>query len=229
MTPDKLTETENRLVKLWEEGSINSLIHFAGSTDLEYEKWLCRLFEHAIKPTDWICASHRAHYAFHLHRYWTLKADGATDESAYEQSAQELVDSCLDGRSMFNYTPRFIQSAIVAGLCGVAAGIALSIKVRGGSERVWAFNGDGAACQGAFWEAAMFVEQEGLPCSFLVESNSRQCGVPMDNGIRKNLARNLKCVTWHEYSPAWPHAGNDTRPPLKSQSPPTFLLDMAKR
>ena len=228
MTPEQLTATEDKLVKLWEAGEINSLCHFAGSLNGEYESWLCRLFEHAIKPGDWVLCSHRAHFHWLLHHEndeFFPRGMGEVDAplKPVHDCHEELVQRVLDGRSMFLYGPRFIQSAIVGGLCGVAAGLALSVKQRGTGEHIWHFCGDGAVCQGAFWEAAMFVEQNKLPCTFLVESNFRQCGVPMDNSIRQHLAGGLKCVVWHEYSPKYPHAGNDTRPNLKSQTRPDWL------
>jgi TPP-dependent pyruvate/acetoin dehydrogenase alpha subunit len=232
MTPEKLIQAEQKLVDLWEDGEVNSLIHFSGSTDGHYEEWICRLFQHAIKPGDYILCSHRCHFHFLLYTYYRLLADDSPEGSpsaAWGHAEAHLIEQVLAGRSMFLFGPRFIQSAIVGGLCGVAAGLALSVKQRGTGEHIHHFCGDGAVCQGAFWEAAMFVEQNKLPATFLVESNSRQCGVPMDNSIRQHLAGGLKCVVWHEYSPKFSHAGNDTRPPLKSQSPPKFLVDMAKR
>lgn len=209
MTPAQLTATEDRLVAYWEAGDINSLIHFAGSTDLEYEAWLCRLFEHAIGSEDWVLCSHRAH--FHKLLYDDMMGNDLN-----------LIHDVLAGRSMFMYGKRFIQSAIVGGLCGVAAGLAMSIKAQGGTNRVWLFGGDGMEDQGSFYEAVRLVDGRGLPCTFLIEDNNRQCGVSKQDRQVKDFPWPA-CVVQHCYTPKYPHAGSDTRPPLKSQHPPAWL------
>lgn len=204
----------------WEDGNINSLIHFAGSTNGEYEAWLCRLFEHAIGPDDWVLCSHRAHFHYHLYMEAQLRRSGSP--IPYEESAALLVNQVLAGRSMFLYSERFIQSAIVGGLCGVAAGLAMSIKARGGSNHVWLFCGDGCEDQGSLYEAVRMVYGRNLPCTFLIEDNNRQCGVSKQDR-KVNSFPWPSCVVRHEYEPKYSHAGNDTRPPLKSQDPPNWL------
>lgn len=198
-----LMRCEARLVALWDQGEINSLIHFDGSMDGHLEDWMCRFYSDNIKRSDWVLASHRAHYIARLHAF----------------TEDELVASCLRGRSMFNYAPRFIQSAIVGGLCGIAAGIAMSIKRRGGSEKVWMFGGDGMEDQGQFYEAVRLVDGRDLPCMFVILDNNRQCGVSKEQ--RKVRSFDWpSCVVRCSYTARWPHAGTNSRPNLKSQEPP---------
>lgn len=223
MTPAQLTSTEDKLVQLWEEGSINSLIHFAGSTDLEYEAWLCRMFQpNVIGPSDWVLCSHRAHFHYLLYTYYQAHKMNGYYQYSFQRASEDLIEKVKSGRSMFLYGRRFIQSAIVGGLCGVAAGLAMSIKARGGKNRVWLFGGDGMADQGSFFEAVNLAHGRDLPVTFLVESNNRQCGVSRQQRQVKDWQW-PPCVVWHEYSPKYPHAGTGGRPELKSQQPPTWL------
>jgi len=208
MTPEQLIAAEDRLVKLWNDGEVNSLTHFSGSVDGRYEEWLCKLFS-TMGPNDWVLCSHRAHYHKILH----------DDKNGADFNVLADVKA---GRSMFMYGPRFIQSAIVAGLCGVAAGIAMSIKKRGGNEHVWHFGGDGCEDQGAFYEAVRLVDGHNLPCTFIIEDNHRQCGVSKTERKVRNIAW-PDCVVRHCYEPKYPHAGTDVRPNLKSQEPPDWL------
>lgn len=212
MTPEQLTAAEDRLVALWNDGQINSLTHFSGSTDRHYEAWLCRLFAEAIKPGDWVLCSHRAHFHYLLY----------CEMMRMDVPETRLIGHVLEGRSMFLYESRFIQSAIVAGLCGVAAGLALSIQQRGGKETVWHFGGDGCEDQGGFYEAVRFVDGRNLPCRFIIEDNSRQCGVSKADRQVRDMQW-PSCVIRHRYSPKYPHAGTEARPVLKSQQPPEWL------
>lgn len=197
-TPEELIATESKLEALWNAGEIPSLLHLEGSVDGSYERWLCDFFEQNVKPTDWVCASHRCHYAYQLH--------GGTD----------LVEQVLAGRSMFLSAPRFLCSAIVAGTASIACGLALSIQHRGGSEKVFCFLGDAASEHGHALEAIGFAQAKGLPVKFVITDNDSSCGV-------SKIARRgsdwewawPSCVEVFKYQPKFAHAGNSKRPNLK--------------
>lgn len=196
MTPDQLTNTEAEIATAWNNGEINGLTHFSGGN----QEWLCEFFKD-IKPTDWVFVSHRAHFHFLLH------------------GGKDLLKKVKAGKSMFLYMDRFIQSAIVAGNCCIAAGVALSIQKRGGSERVFCFVGDGAEDEGHFFEAVRFVHALKLPCTFIIEDNDCSCGVTKaQRGSPENWPW-PDCVVHHRYEMTWPHAGTFSRPKLKNILP----------
>jgi hypothetical protein len=199
-TASELIATENEIARLWNEGEISSLLHLAGSKDGSYEQWLCDLFHENIKPTDWVLCSHRAHFHYQLH--------GGTD----------LIEKIKDGKSMFLYGPKFIQSAIVAGTCSIAVGLAMSIQARGGSERVWNLVGDGAEDHGHFAEAVRLVHGSSLPCTFIIEDNGSSCGVTKEQRGSPDDWQWPLCVIRYRYKPKWPHAGTGIRPELKWRS-----------
>lgn len=196
-TASELIATENELARLWDEGSIPSLLHLAGSIDGSYEQWLCDFFHENVKPTDWILCSHRAHLHYQLH--------GGAD----------LIAQVLAGNSMFLAGPRFIQSAIVAGTASIAVGLALAIQRRGGSERVWNFVGDGAEDHGHLYEAIRLAHGRKLPLQFIIEDNDSSCGVTKAQRGSPDDWHWPDCVTRIKYTPRWPHAGTGVRPTLK--------------
>lgn len=197
MTAADLIAAEERIRVAWESGLINGLTHLHCSADGEHEQWLSDFYAANIKPTDWVFGSHRAH----LHALLT---------GSY--TPDELLARVLSGHSMSLYGQRFVTSAIVAGVCGVAAGMALS------GRRTWCFVGDGATDQGGFAEAVWFVDGRDLPCTFIVESNDSSCGVSMaQRGMKRREWP--PCVIWKEYTPKFPHAGTNVRPQLKSLTP----------
>lgn len=195
MTAQGLIDIEEQIRFLWEAGEIPYMTHLCGGN----EKELIRIFDD-IAPTDWVFSSHRAHYHYILH--------GGTD----------LVEKIKAGKSMSLFGPRFIASSIVAGQCSMAAGMALAIKLKNGSEKVWCFVGDGAEDSGHFYESVFLSIERALPIHFFIEDNDSSCGVT--KAQRRGTAYGPRSwpdryVTRYHYTPSWPHAGSGTRPKLK--------------
>lgn len=76
--------------------------------------------------------------------------------------------------------------------------------------QVYCFIGDGGEEEGHFYEAAMFVEANDLPCTFIIEDNNRSVDTPRDarRGKAKGLEHLFKCVRRYHYTPTYPHAGS---------------------
>lgn len=173
-----LKEFEANLVLLFKEGKINAPLHLSGGN----EEQLLNLFNF-IQPQDYVLSTHRAHY------HYLLKGG----------DPQVLLDEILGlpsgmcggkGRSMHLYDKelRFYTSAIVAGVCPIAAGIALNIKKNKLNEHVWCFVGDGAEDQGGFTEAVRFGNSRDLPLTFIVEDNNKSIDTTKEQ-------------RWHNYKP----------------------------
>ena len=60
----------------------------------------------------------------------------------------------------------------------LALGVALGIKRRGGSEKVWVFCGDMAAETGAFQEAVKYAWGFDLPITFVIACNGLSTNTP---------------------------------------------------
>lgn len=75
---------------------------------------------------------------------------------------------------------------------------------------VWCFIGDGGEEEGHFYEAAMFVEANDLPCTFIIEDNDRSVDTSRAHrrGNAKGLEHLFKCVRRYHYTPTYPHAGS---------------------
>lgn len=209
ITAAELIATEEEIRRLWEAGELPYLIHLQGGN----EKEIIEIFKD-IKPTDWVFASHRCHWHWLLHHQHLAFPDRET--GSFHGAHIELIERIKAGKSMFLYGPRFVCSAIVAGTASIAAGMALAIKRRGGSERVWAFMGDGAEDHGHAYEAIWFVADRDLPCTFIIECNNSSCGVTKGQRRGSYMTRPWPdCVKRYSYHPTWPHAGSHVRPELK--------------
>ena len=159
MTAEELIAFEADIAAEFNAGRIRAPIHLDGGSEAP----LIRIFEN-IKRTDWVLCSWRSHYRALLH--------GVPPE--------KVKAEIMAGRSIAMCFPehRFLSSAIVGGNLPIALGIALGIKRRGGTERVWAFCGDMSARTGAFHECAQYARGHDLPIRFIVEDNGLSVCTP---------------------------------------------------
>lgn len=205
MTAADLIAFEDRIKAHWEAGRLPSLIHLCGGNEAQ----LIEIF-HRIRPGDWVFSTHRNHYHALLAGY----------------PADELEQAILDGRSMFGFRrgresagAHLYSSAILAGTCAIAAGVAYACRpmlhpAAQLAPRVWCFLGDGAEEEGHFYEAALFVEANGLPCTFIIEDNARQVDTPKDQrrtGLAATPLDHFHCVERYHYTPTYPHAGSGSK------------------
>lgn len=188
-TKEELVDFENQVKALWEAGELPYLIHLCGGN----EDQLVSFFE-IVKEGDFIFSTHRAHYHY-------LLSGGAREE---------LLDKIKAGKSMFLFSRKlnFLASAIVAGNCGIAAGVAYALKRKGSKQRVWCFVGDGAEDQGHFYEAVRWVHGQNLPCVFVIEDNNLSVESPKEIRYGDGFHGWPSCVWRYYYKPAYPHAGS---------------------
>lgn len=189
-TKESLIAFETRVRDSWHEGNLPCLLHLCGGE----EDILLSIFE-SVKDGDWIFASHRAHYL-------ALLAG---------MSEQEVWDGIHRGDSMFLYSreKQFYVSAILAGCCGIAVGVAEAIKHQE-EGMVWCFLGDGSEEQGAFYEAVLYATGHELPVKFIILDNNRQVDTDKltRRGMNAGLLDHSPCVQRYDYMPTYPHAGS---------------------
>lgn len=190
-TAEKLTDFEDRVQQMWRNGELPSLLHLSGGN----EQQLIDIFDEA-EDGDWFFFSHRNHYHSIL--------AGIPEE--------QVLDEIKNDRSMFRFSRkhRVFSSAILAGNCGIAVGVAMALKASGSKNHVWCFLGDGATENGHFAEAVIFASGHDLPVWFIVENNGMQVDTPVE--LRRGMTRHPlsaePCVREYHYKPAWPHAGD---------------------
>ena len=182
-TKESLIEFEHQLSEDFIAGKINCPLHLSGGNEQE----LLEIFS-LIKKEDYIFSTHRNHY------HYLLK--GGLKEDLYNEiRGYTWAINGGNARSMNIIDPaiNFYSSAIVAGSCAIAVGVALAIKKdnkdnKGEKPHVYCFVGDGAEDSGHFFEAARFSESRQLPITFIIEDNDYACGVN-------------KYQRWHNHSP----------------------------
>lgn len=175
----------------WEAGELPSLLHFSGGN----EEQLLAIFDEA-EEGDWFFFSHRNHYHSLLAGI----------------PAEQVMREIHEDRSMFRFSreKRVLSSAILAGNCGIAVGVAMALKESGSKNRVWCFLGDGAEENGHFYEAVLYATGHNLPVEFVIEDNSMQVDTTkvLRRGMEHGLLDSWPCVRRYHYKSTWPHAGS---------------------
>lgn len=191
-TPESLRAFEAEVAKAFNTGRIRAPVHLSGGS----EEQIIEIFQE-IRSEDWITTNWRSHY------HCLLK--GVPPDL--------LMAEILAGRSITLCFPqhRVYSSAIVGGSLPIALGIAKSIKLRGGSERVHAFLGDMTARTGIFHECWEYAYGHGLPIRFVVEDNGLSVCTPTDQVWEDGRNEpTLRRVTYY-YRLPWPHSGAGKR------------------
>jgi len=196
MTKKELIDFETKMKEVFKEGKLPFLVHFSGGN----EDQLLHIFKD-IKPDDYVFSTHRSHY------HYLLKGG---DPKVLEQKIR-------NGDSMFVFDKKlnFLTSSVLAGTAGIAAGVALALKLKGSKNKVWCFIGDGGEDGGHFYEAVRYVQNLRLPCTFIIEDNDRSVETSkLLRGSRKNINW-PSCVKRYKYIPTYPHGGPGLKEMIK--------------
>ncbi len=182
MDKQGLIEFEVKIKELFLDKRILYPCHLSGGNEDE----LIKVFQ--FREGDWVFSTHRNHYHALL-SYFT---------------PDELKSWIIKNGSMHVYKDRFFTSGIVGGIIPIAVGVALGIKRRGGTEKVWCFIGDMAAETGISHESAKYAYLNELPITFIIEDN----GYSVDTPTREAWGQGGECeIIRYEYKRVYPHVG----------------------
>lgn len=206
-TKDLLVKFEADLAKDFKAGLINCPLHLCGGN----EDILIDMFD-SIKSEDWVVSTHRSHY------HYLLK--GGDEQGLLDEIYGKVTGICGGcGRSMhvMDLKVNFISSAIVAGGCAIATGIALGLKKDASPSKniathkskpmVWCFVGDGAEDSGHFYEAVRFSLGRDLPITFVIEDNDNAVDSTKADRWKKYLPFEAPNIIRYKYERTYPHVG----------------------
>ena len=194
MTKEELITFTSEIKEHWEVGRIHCPWHACGGNEEQLIEYFTR-----VKLNDWCFSTWRNNY------HWLLKtndADFLRHKILIENNSMHIID--LDRK--------FISTAIVGGNCAPAVGVAKAIKLKGGTNHVHLFCGDGCADEGFFWEALRYAQGQDLPITFVIENNNRSVCTPVkdrwgDNDTWIEKLKNEPKVYYYEYEAVYPHCG----------------------
>jgi hypothetical protein len=183
----ELIKLEQNIIDRYNNNELPFLFHLCGGN----EDQLIDIFNQ-VEDGDWVLSTHRNHYHAYLHGI----------------PPHEIEKKVSNGRSMFIYDKKrkFFSSAIVGGIPEIAAGIALALKRKKSSNKVWCFVGDGCEDTGHFAEAVRYVDGWNLPCKFVVEDNDISImACKKDRWGDAHTPEWPECVQRYHYTLRFPH------------------------
>ena len=164
------------------------------------EEQMIKVFSE-INPSDWKLCSWRSHYQALL--------SGVPRE--------KVMEEILKGHSISLNFPdyNFFSTAIVTGQLSIGVGLALDIKLKGGTNKVYVFLGDMTSETGAAHEAIKYSRNHKLPIKFIIEDN----GFSVCSDTREVWGSDKlsyegiddEYVYHYRYSSKYPHAGSGAR------------------
>jgi TPP-dependent pyruvate/acetoin dehydrogenase alpha subunit len=196
LTKEFLINFESEVAKEFNAGRIKAPVHLSSGG----EESLIEIFSN-IKDNDFVFTTWRSHY------HALLKG--------VEPSI--LMREIIEGRSIsLNFPDKRLYSSAIAGShIPIAVGLAYSIKLKSGDDRVWCFLGDMVSESGIAEVSFKFSERFKLPITFVVEDNNRSvCSDTREvwNSIRLNhQEEKYSNVTSYSYQSKYPHAGAGIR------------------
>lgn len=131
---------------------------------------------HALGPEDYVLSTHRGH--------GHCLAKGIDPEAMFAEILGKKTGVCKGkGGSMHIADVRLNllgENPVVAGNCGIAAGVAWACKLQKSGRVVANFIGEGAINNGAFHEAINLAALWSLPVVYICENNLYAISVPLE-------------------------------------------------
>ena len=194
---EELIAFEDDIADCFNNAMIKAPIHLYNGN----EDQMIEIFKD-INEDDWVMCSWRSHYQCLL--------KGVPQD--------RLKEDILAGKSISLCYAEYniVSSAIVTGILPIATGIALNIKRKGGTNKVYCFMGDMTSETGMAHECIKYGQNHDLPIQFIIEDNSKSvctntkdtwgCDqLTYENSVSEN-------VTFYKYDASkYPHAGSGKR------------------
>lgn len=186
----EMIDFETEIANEFLAAKIRSPVHLSGGN----EDQLIDLFKTLdIKEDDWVLTTWRNHYHALLHGM------------SIDKLRAEIMNGC--SMSLCSESPKILTSSIVGGICPIAVGLGLALKLQKSTKRVFCFIGDMAAHAGIFYESHNYVASQNLPVTFIIEDNSFSVSAPTDVVWGKELNFNSPYIYHYKYERTYPHVG----------------------
>lgn len=195
LNPSDLVRFEEDIADLFNNAKIKAPVHLYYGN----EKKIINIFK-KIKKQDWVFCSWRSHYQCLLKGV----------------PLQKIKEAIISGNSISLCFPEYniYSSAIVGGAIPIALGVALSLKRKKSSSKVYCFVGDMTSETGIMHESLKYAMNFNLPIRFIIEDNNLSvCTNTRKVWNIKKLTNNKKnkFVIYYKYKNKYPHAGAGKR------------------
>lgn len=135
-----------------------------------------------LRRGDCVFSQHRSHGYF--------LAAGGDPHALFLEIIGDRGGVCRGvGGSQHLLTENFLSNGILGGTAGIAVGAALAGKLRGGSDVVVSFLGDGTLGEGLAYESFNIASLWRVPIIFVIENNRYAQTTPIELNLAGDIAR----------------------------------------
>ncbi len=167
---------EEKILQLFSEGKINGTVHTCIGQEL-----IGACVANCSDKDDFIVSNHRGH-GHYIARTGDIKG-------LLAEIMGRKTGACMGmGGSQHLFAHQFISNGIQGGMTPIAAGIALSHKIRNSKQIVITFIGDGTLGEGILYETLNFCGLWNLPILFILENN----GYAQSTSMKQSFSGSVK-------------------------------------
>ncbi len=154
-----IRKTEEKLLQLFSQGKLNGTVHTCVGQEFSAVGVM-----HNLLPDDFIVSNHRGH------GHYIARTGDVTGLIAEVMGKKNGAVGGVGG-SQHLAAHKYLSNGIQGGMTPVAAGVALSNKLRGNNNISIAFAGDGTLGEGIFYETMNIAAVWDLPLLIVLENN----------------------------------------------------------
>jgi 2-oxoisovalerate dehydrogenase E1 component len=173
-----IREVEQRLLRLFAEGKLFGTVHTCIGQELTGVA-----IARSLRPGDILFSNHRCHGHFLAH---TRNVDGLIAEIMGKSSG--VCGGRGGSQHLCDINHGFFSNGVQGGIVPVAAGLAMSLKLRGADNIAVVFLGDGTLGEGTVYEAFNLASKWDLPLLIVLENNFYAQSTPQ----RQSLAGKIE-------------------------------------
>ena len=175
-----IRSTEQRLLDLFSEGKLNGTVHTCVGQELS----AVAVIDH-LEQDDFVVSNHRGHGHF-------IARTGNVKGMIAEVMGRTTGVSGGMGGSQHLTAHRYLSNGIQGGMVPIAAGVALSDKLKGNNNISVAFTGDGTLGEGVFYEALNLAGIWDLPLLIVVENNGYAQSTSFEQTFAGSVAKRVE-------------------------------------
>lgn len=194
-TVQDLKDFETEVGECFKQKLVRAPVHLSDGNEAP----MIEVFQ-SVQQEDWVFCSWRSHYQCLLKGV----------------PRQQVLDDIKNCKSISLCFPeyRVFSSAMVAGNCPIANGVAFELKRKNSTAHVWCWVGEMTSETGAFHENWKYSMAHDLPITWVIEDNSKS--VCTDTRATWNLPKltheqpeliEINKIIYYRYTSKYPHSG----------------------
>jgi len=175
-----IRRTEDKFLELFDQGKMNGTVHTCNG-----QEFSGIAFSSYLNKNDFVFSNHRCHGHYITHT-------GDVSGLILELMGKKTGTCAGVGSSQHLYNENFYSNGLQGGGVPVAAGIALSFKIKNKKSIGVVFIGDGTLGEGVVYETLNLISLLDIPLLIVCENNQYAQSTKLSNNLAGDIASRIK-------------------------------------